>query len=551
MTDPADRLIVNGEARFEGLSAMQAGTIVLRGNLMQAISAAAIAPESTAFVFEGRRTQIVSFERPGAGNRSFLREVTIDSGAHVRALTDVFITGQINNYGKFEVIDTRSLFLGEAEGVNHRGATLTGSGTVSTPKKSLTNDGIVRPGASPGIMRIAGSYVQRPGGRLTIEVAGLAAGTEHSRLEVSGKATLDGVLELELARGFKASVGDSFRVMSFGAGSGEFAQTASTPQKHIEFQVRYGATGVDVIAVQAPNRAPVARNDSATTRVNTALTLNVLRNDFDENEDALRVIALDLAGATGNAEIAGDSSIIYTPKENFRGADSFGYTVSDGRGGMSTARVLVHVESFNQAPSAFRLLQPQDGAVLNPVAPMIFRWQPAQDPDGDALTYRVRIFSAGADTTIENIKSTELRFNGRGFLRGATEYQWLAAASDAEFTTASADTFRFSTVIVSAVEAQHDLLPTSFALEQNYPNPFNPTTAIGFALPEPGEVSLAIYNMSGQLVKQAARGKFASGHHTLVWDATNERGERAASGVYLYVLKAGDFTAQRKLVLMK
>jgi len=92
---------------------------------------------------------------------------------------------------------------------------------------------------------------------------------------------------------------------------------------------------------------------------------------------------------------------------------------------------------------------------------------------------------------------------------------------------------------------------TSYELQQNYPNPFNPATRISFALPQAGEVSLSIYNTNGQLVKQVASGRYASGRHTLVWDATNERGERVASGVYLYVLKAGDFSAQRKLVLMK
>ena len=92
---------------------------------------------------------------------------------------------------------------------------------------------------------------------------------------------------------------------------------------------------------------------------------------------------------------------------------------------------------------------------------------------------------------------------------------------------------------------------TSYQLEQNYPNPFNPTTTIRFALPEAGEVSLSIFNMNGQLMKQMASGKLASGRHQIVWDATNERGARVASGVYLYVIKAGEFSARRKLVLMK
>jgi YVTN family beta-propeller protein len=92
---------------------------------------------------------------------------------------------------------------------------------------------------------------------------------------------------------------------------------------------------------------------------------------------------------------------------------------------------------------------------------------------------------------------------------------------------------------------------TDYVLEQNYPNPFNPTTVISFQLPVDSEVTLSIYNLNGQLVKQVASGKFASGRHNFTWDATDDRGLRVASGVYLYVIKAGEFTAQRKLLLMK
>ncbi|MCG3155550.1 MAG: hypothetical protein DKINENOH_02156 [bacterium] len=105
---------------------------------------------------------------------------------------------------------------------------------------------------------------------------------------------------------------------------------------------------------------------------------------------------------------------------------------------------------------------------------------------------------------------------------------------------------------VEEEEVNSDQLPvTSHQLEQNYPNPFNPSTVISFQLPVPSEVRLAIFNLSGQLVKQVASGRFAGGRHEVVWDGKNDRGEAMASGVYLYVLKAGEFVAQRKLVLMK
>ncbi|MGH7601021.1 MAG: FlgD immunoglobulin-like domain containing protein, partial [bacterium] len=92
---------------------------------------------------------------------------------------------------------------------------------------------------------------------------------------------------------------------------------------------------------------------------------------------------------------------------------------------------------------------------------------------------------------------------------------------------------------------------TSYELAQNYPNPFNPTTTIKIALPEASEVRLAIYNSNGQLVRTLYSGPMPAGRFSLEWDGANESGERVASGVYVYVLKAGSFVAQRKLVLMK
>lgn len=102
-----------------------------------------------------------------------------------------------------------------------------------------------------------------------------------------------------------------------------------------------------------------------------------------------------------------------------------------------------------------------------------------------------------------------------------------------------------------AEELELTALPTAFSLEQNYPNPFNPETTISFALPKASEVSLSIYNLRGQLVRSLVSGNLAAGNHHVVWDAKNERGVALASGLYLYVLRAGDFTAQRKLVLMR
>lgn len=94
-------------------------------------------------------------------------------------------------------------------------------------------------------------------------------------------------------------------------------------------------------------------------------------------------------------------------------------------------------------------------------------------------------------------------------------------------------------------------LPEGYALKQNYPNPFNPDTEIRFSIPEPNAVTLQVFNSTGQLVRTLVSNNMAAGHHKVVWNATDDFGRRVSSGVYIYLLRAGSFTAQHKLVLMK
>jgi hypothetical protein len=94
-------------------------------------------------------------------------------------------------------------------------------------------------------------------------------------------------------------------------------------------------------------------------------------------------------------------------------------------------------------------------------------------------------------------------------------------------------------------------IPADYQLEQNYPNPFNPSTTIAFGIPQAGEVTIAIYNLKGQLICTLVSGAVAAGRHQVVWDGTDSTGEKVASGVYIYRLEAKGFVANKKLVLMK
>ncbi|MCI0615024.1 T9SS type A sorting domain-containing protein, partial [bacterium] len=95
-------------------------------------------------------------------------------------------------------------------------------------------------------------------------------------------------------------------------------------------------------------------------------------------------------------------------------------------------------------------------------------------------------------------------------------------------------------------------IPIEFSLEQNYPNPFNPTTNIVFNLPKLADVKLTVYTVLGQRIAVLIDNeKRAAGKHTVQWDGRDKAGNLVSSGVYLVRLEAGQFTAMRKIVLMK
>ena len=91
----------------------------------------------------------------------------------------------------------------------------------------------------------------------------------------------------------------------------------------------------------------------------------------------------------------------------------------------------------------------------------------------------------------------------------------------------------------------------TFMLSQNYPNPFNPSTRIRYSLAEYGNYSLKIYNITGLLIKTLRSEPGQPGQYTVLWDSTNERGEKVTSGVYFYQLSTQSNFTSNKMILMK
>lgn len=93
--------------------------------------------------------------------------------------------------------------------------------------------------------------------------------------------------------------------------------------------------------------------------------------------------------------------------------------------------------------------------------------------------------------------------------------------------------------------------PVNFAIIGNFPNPFNPSTTISFSLPESGQASLAIYNASGQKVRELASGTLTAGRHSVVWDGRDQNGNTVSSGIYISRLTMNNKVTANRMLLVK
>ncbi|MCK6621082.1 MAG: T9SS type A sorting domain-containing protein [Calditrichia bacterium] len=102
----------------------------------------------------------------------------------------------------------------------------------------------------------------------------------------------------------------------------------------------------------------------------------------------------------------------------------------------------------------------------------------------------------------------------------------------------------------SALEVTSADAPESYGIE-NFPNPFNPATEIRYQLPKESKVEIVVFNVLGQKVQTLVNGKQAAGRYTIRWEGTDAEGQVVPSGMYFLRMKADQFKAERKLMLLK
>ncbi|MDA3814318.1 MAG: T9SS type A sorting domain-containing protein [Candidatus Cloacimonetes bacterium] len=135
------------------------------------------------------------------------------------------------------------------------------------------------------------------------------------------------------------------------------------------------------------------------------------------------------------------------------------------------------------------------------------------------------------------------------------DYTFTCEAEGYEVTTIDdeviTDELTYLDFQLTAITGTNDLPVLITELQSNYPNPFNPVTNISYSVKEAGDVTLEVYNIKGQLVTTLVNEVKETGNYTTIWNGTDNSNKSVSSGVYFYKMKSGNYTATKKMILMK
>jgi hypothetical protein len=264
--------------------------------------------------------------------------------------------------------------------------------------------------------------------------------------------------------------------------------------------------------------------------------------------------------------VTGPGWLLFDPKRNVLlgvpRIDDVGDTVTvlqadDGKGGIGRQAFTIHVAEAAPDVAAPNYVIPVpsfDIPFTMPMRPFVFLWPRAVVAAGAAVEeWSIQVSGRGVDTVVRGIRDTSVSVNLKNTIRPSSQYTWyLRARIDGRDTTVGGP-YAFVTSSASRLVVISSLIPEKYLLYQNYPNPFNGGTVIRFALPVQSEVSLKLYNILGQEVKNLLQDNLVAGYQELYWEPVS-----MATGTYFIVMRAKglendqkEFCAVKKLLYLK
>jgi len=182
------------------------------------------------------------------------------------------------------------------------------------------------------------------------------------------------------------------------------------------------------------------------------------------------------------------------------------------------------------------------------VLPITFSWMASSLAESYLLQISTSPYFAGNVLEYNNLSSTQHIVSN---LVPYTVYYWRVAANNVAGSSYFSQIRRFSTQQSS--DSDDPITPVLInELGTNYPNPFNPSTTISLSVKDQGHpLSLRIFNLKGQMVRELYNSLPKSPRMDLVWDGKDDSGRPLPSGIYYYRMSSGDFIETRKMLMMK
>ena len=191
-------------------------------------------------------------------------------------------------------------------------------------------------------------------------------------------------------------------------------------------------------------------------------------------------------------------------------------------------------------PSSPTLLAPQNFS--NDISRILkLQWT----SDAFSKHYQLQVFEGTVSIVIDTLV-TDTTFINVDPLKSNTEYSWRVRGINGGEPRVSdwSNVLLFTTGVRTSTES--NAIPSIYSLNQNYPNPFNPTTTITYSLPQPGMVTLNVYDITGRFITTLVNSAKGAGVHSIEFDAST-----LSSGMYIYTLQTDGYRQTRQMMLVK
>ena len=223
--------------------------------------------------------------------------------------------------------------------------------------------------------------------------------------------------------------------------------------------------------------------------------------------------------------------------------------------GLLTAGVVIADNHIGESASGYLTSMPPDAPLLHSPAD-----EATQPPDASTLIWRSQIHATSytlqvstspdfSTLVVDQTSLADTLFSATT-LENNTTYYWRVCACNVAGQGVYSDVWSFTTSSSSAIERRIGSIPERYALLPAYPNPFNPMTTITVHLPENAEVSIVVYNSTGQSVRELVSGLRQAGEYRVIWDGRDHHGAPIPSGLYICRFKTGGRVFTQKILLM-